>query len=62
MTERRWDRAPWEPPGRLPARFWRRVAVLWSFAPMPFYRAFDGEVEEPGLAVVEDHLGAAEEG
>ncbi len=62
MTETRWDRVPWESPRRLPARFWRRVAVLWSFAPVPFFKAFGGEVEERGLAGVEDHLRAAEEG
>jgi hypothetical protein len=56
------DRAPWELPRRLPIGFWRRAAVLWSFAPVPFSRAFEGEAEEARLARVEDHLRATEEG
>lgn len=63
MTEPRWDRLPWEALRRLPTRFWRRVAVLWGFAPVPFFEAFvGGEEEETRLAGVEDHLRAAEEG
>ena len=61
MTETRWDRAPWEASRRLPTSFWRRVAVLWGFAPAPFLEVFGGE-EEVRLAGVEDHLRAAEEG
>lgn len=46
---------------RLPASFWRRVAVLWGFAPAPFFDGFRDE-EEMRLARIEDHLGTAEEG
>ena len=45
----------------LPTKGWRRVLVLWSVAPAPFFSAFEGE-EEARLAWVEDHLRAAEEG
>ena len=62
MTETERDMAPWESPRRLPTGFWRRVAVLWGFAPVPFFRTFEGEAEEARLAGVEDHLRAAEEG
>ena len=61
MIETRWrrDRVPWESSGELSERVWSRVLALWSFAPVPFFRAFDSE-EEMRLARVEDHLRTAE--
>lgn len=61
MTKAERDRAPWETPRRLPTDFWGRVAVLWDFAPVPFFGAFDGEAEEVWSAGVEDNLRATEE-
>jgi hypothetical protein len=61
MTYMRYDGNPWQHHRRLPASFWRRVAVLWGFAPAPFFDAFRDE-EEMRLARIEDHLGTAEEG
>ena len=61
MTETRWEKdIGREPYGGLPTGFWPRILALWSVAPAPFFRAFDGE-EETRLAGVEDHLRAAEE-
>ena len=60
MTRIMQERDPWHYHRSLPACFWRRVAVLWSFAPVPFFDAFDGG-EETRLAGVEDHLGTTEE-
>jgi hypothetical protein len=37
------------------------ILALWDFAPVPFFRAFEGETEATRLAWVEDHLRAAEE-
>ena len=62
MTQMRWDRDLWQYHRRLPVRFWRRVAVLWSSAPAPFFSAFGGEEEETRLARIENHLGTTEEG
>ena len=62
MRETERDRVPWKLSRRLPTGFWRRVAVLWGFAPVPFSTAFEGEAEEVWSAGVEDHLRAAEEG
>ncbi len=61
MTETRWEKDRGrELSGGLPSGFWPRILALWSFAPAPFFRAFDGE-EETRLAGVEDHLRAAKE-
>ena len=61
MTHMRCDGNPWRYHRRLPASFWRRVAVLWSFAPVPFFDAF-GSGDETCLERIEDHLGTTEEG
>ena len=41
---------------------WRRMLALWGFAPVPFFKAFEGEeAKATRLAWVEDHLRAAKE-
>ncbi len=62
MTETKWEKDRGRDlSGGLPTGSWPRILALWSFAPVPFFRAFDCE-EETRLARVEDHLRAAEEG
>ena len=46
--------------GDLPSGGWRRILALWSFAPVPFFRALEEETTTR-LPWVEDHLRAAEE-
>jgi hypothetical protein len=41
----------WEPHLGLPAGLWRRVLALWSFAPVPFFRAFFDREDKRALTL-----------